>query len=438
MTAQFAKTARFMHHYFNFSTLQNPYPVEQPPLADGSPPEPPPATLPGLTLRRKVRTNNMKITAIAFVILQLISVALSGCASQANSKEESHGDAEQHEGEEHHQHKIIVTSPVSKDVVTTQQYVCQIHSCRHIEIRALEGGYLQSIPVKEGQSVRKGELMFKILPVLYQARLDAAVAEANRIQIELNNAETLFQKKIVSSQEIALKKAELSKAQAEVTLAQSKLSFTSVTAPFDGIVDRQHSQLGSLIEEGDILTTFSDNRVMWVYFNVPEARYLEYKEEIDENGGQADHLQIELRLANGEIFQQPGKIGAIEADFNNTTGNIAFRADFPNPDRLLRNGQTGTILIHHPLTDAVVIPQRAVFEILAKQYVYVVDKDHVVHQRDITIKDEQDDIFVLESGLKASDKIILEGIRQVRDGDKVEFEYQSPEKILGHLKYTAE
>jgi membrane fusion protein (multidrug efflux system) len=151
-----------------------------------------------------------------------------------------------------------------------------------------------------------------------------------------------------------------------------------------------------------------------------------------------DHLQIELKLANGQVFPQKGKIGAIEADFNNTTGNIAFRADFPNPDGLLRNGQTGTILIHRPLKDAVVIPQRATFEILAKQYVFVVDADNVVHQRDISKQSEQDDIFVIEKGLDENDKIILEGIRQVRDGDKVEYEFQDPEEVLANLKYHAE
>jgi membrane fusion protein (multidrug efflux system) len=206
--------------------------------------------------------------------------------------------------------------------------------------------------------------------------------------------------------------------------------------------------LGSLIEEGDVLTTFSDNSLMWVYFNVPEARYLEYKTELDKdkaNSNEPDnhassnqHLKIELKLANGEIFSQPGKIGAIEADFNNTTGNIAFRADFPNPNGLLRNGQTGTILIHRVLNNALVIPQRATFEILAKQYAFVVDEHNVVHQRDLTIESEQDDIFVVKEGLQPGDKIVLEGIRQVRDGDQVEFEFRAPEEVLGNLKYHAE
>ena len=119
-----------------------------------------------------------------------------------------------------------------------------------------------------------------------------------------------------------------------------------------------------------------------------------------------------------------GKIGAIEAKFNNETGNIPFRADFPNPDGLLRHGQTGNVLIHRTLNNAIVIPQRATFEILDKRYVYVVGEDHVVHQREIVIQHEMDDIFVIKKGLGVDDKIVFEGVRQVRDGDKVEYEFR--------------
>lgn len=395
--------------------------------------------------------------------------------------------AEQHE-EEHH--RIVVTSPVTKDVVSTQEYVCQIHSRRHIEVCALERGYLEEILVQEGQSVKEGDLMFKIFPAIYEAKLASAVAEAQLVQIEFNNTKSLFEQNVVSKQELALAEAKLAKAQAEANRARAELNFTDVKAPFDGIIDRLHEQKGSLIEEGDILTTLSDNRVMWVYFNVPEARYLEYKAGLDQadsnvaktdsgpldghptnpgeakvskgdpgNGAKRDDdddddddddqddviadqnpnaLQINLVLANGETFPQDGKIGAIEADFNNETGNIAFRADFPNPGSLLRHGQTGTILIHRVVHDAVVIPQRASFEILDKRYAYVVGEDGIVHQQEITIQNEMDDIFVIQHGLKANDKIVLEGVRQVHDGQKVEYEFRKPEEALANLKYHAE
>ena len=149
-----------------------------------------------------------------------------------------------------------------------------------------------------------------------------------------------------------------------------------------------------------------------------------------------EDLKIELVLANGSKFPQTGKIGAIEADFNNETGNIPFRADFPNPDRLLRHGQTGTVLISRVLKDAIVIPQRATFEILDKRYVYVVDKDDVVHQREIVVQNELDDIFVIKKGLGVDDKIVLEGVRQVRDGEKVEYEFRQAGSRLLQTKNT--
>lgn len=393
----------------------------------------------------------MRILTFAGSALAIVSLAVMGYRSQVESQEEK-AEVVHAGGEEDHSHQILATSPVRKNVIGTQQYVCQIRSCQHIEVRALEGGYLEEINIKEGQAVKKGDSLFKILPVIYQANLSSEVAEVQRSQIEVDNAEGLLKKGYISQQEYALKQASLAKVKAKLELAKAELAFTDVRAPFDGIVDRQKKQLGSLIEAGDMLTTLSDNSLMWVYFNVPEARYLEYKAELNKaasaNGdGSASNqndlqangqLKIELKLANHQIFNQPGKIGAIEADFNNTTGNIAFRADFPNPEGLLRNGQTGTILIHRTIHDALVIPQRATFEILAKRYVYVVDQDNVVHQRDITIESEQDDVFVIAGGLKEDDKIILEGIRQVRDGDKAEFEFRNPEEVLKNLKFHAE
>jgi len=344
---------------------------------------------------------------------------------------------QKHEEQRHEEHhKLVVTSPKAQDVIITQPYVCQIRSKRHIEVRALEDGYLEEILVSEGQAVKKGDVMFKIKPTLYKAKLDAELAEAHLAELEYNNTEKLFKEKaVVSQNEVLLFKAKLDRAKAKADLAQAEFDFTNVTAPFDGIVDRLHEQLGSLIKERDILTTLSDNSVMWVYFNVPEAKYLEYKASLKHEN---EDQRIELKLANGDKFPQSGKIGAIEAKFNNETGNIPFRADFKNPDGLLRHGQTGTILIHRILHDAIVIPQRATFETLDKRYVYVVDKDDVVHQREIAIQNEMDDIFVIKKGLDVNDRIVLEGIRQVREDEKVEYEFRQPEEVIAQLKNRAE
>jgi membrane fusion protein, multidrug efflux system len=364
----------------------------------------------------------MKVSPIAAIVLTLFSLSLPACSMHA---EEQHEEA----------HKIVATSPQLKAVTLTAQYVCQIHSKRHIKVRTLEMGYLEEIPVREGQQVKEGDLMFKVRPILYQSKLDAENAEAQLAGLQLKYAEKLCADKVVSQNEVKLREAELAKAQAKAKLAAAELDFATVKAPFDGIIDRLQQQQGSLVQEGEILTTLSDNSVMWVYFNVPEARYLEYMADLNRN---KDDMQIELMLANGEKFDHPGKIGAIEADFNNETGNIPFRADFSNPDRLLRHGQTGTVLIHRVVKDSLVIPQRAVFENLANRYVYVIDENDVAHQREIVVANELEDIFVIKEGLDVNDRIVLEGVRQVHDGAKVECEDRRPDEVVAQLKYHAE
>ena len=302
----------------------------------------------------------------------------------------------------------------------------------------MEKGYLEEIKVKEGQAVKQEDTLYQVVPILYQARLETEMAEAKLAQLEFNYTSKLFDDKVVSQNEVALLEAKLAKAKAKVKMANAELNFSILKAPFDGIVDHQHHQQGSLISEGDILTTLSDNSLMWVYFNVPERDYLKYMSNNQGQGRENDDLQVELVLANQRKFEHTGKIGAIEADFNNKTGNIAFRADFPNPDRLLRHGQTGNVLIHRILHDAIVIPQRATFEVLDKRYVYVIDKDDIAHQREITIQNELEDIFVIKSGLDVDSRIVFEGIRQVRDGDKVEYEDRDPVHVTSNLKYHAE
>lgn len=377
----------------------------------------------------------MKVSPIPAIILGLISLSLPACdRTHAEEKEQSH--------EEHN--TIVVTSPLIKHVIVTQPYVCQIRSRRHIEVKAMQEGYLEEVTVKEGQAVKKDEVMFKVIPVLYKARLEAEKAEAQFARVELFNTRKLNDQRVVSDQEVRLYEAKLARADAKVALAEAELKFTEVRAPFDGIMDRLFQQQGSLVKKDEILTNLSDNSVMWVYFNVPEARYLEYKRRQRKSQDASQLIlvgsQIELALADGSKFDQsPGNTVTIEGKVNNETGNIAFRADYPNPDGLLRHGQTGTVLIHRQMKNAIVIPQRATFEILDKQYVWVVGEDHVVHQRPITIQHELEDTFVIQGGIGVKDKIILEGVRQVKEGQTLEqFEFKKPEEVLAHQKFHAE
>src|SRR5690349_9126140 len=127
--------------------------------------------------------------------------------------------------------KFLVTSPLKKDTLTTRQYVCQIRSIQHIELRALERGYLQKIFVDEGQRVRQGQQMFQIMPLLYQAELQKAQAEVNFVDIEYRNTKALADSNVVSANELAMTKAKLDKAKAELSLAQTHLQFTKINAP---------------------------------------------------------------------------------------------------------------------------------------------------------------------------------------------------------------
>lgn len=364
-----------------------------------------------------------------------------GLLSCACAKHQAHGGHEEEAAQ-----TVVLTSPMIMDVPTTQAYVCRLQSRRHIEIRALNEGYLEEIPVQEGQAVRAGDRLYEIYPVLYRARLEAERAELRLAEINLQNTAQLAGRGFVSAPELARATAERDRAKANFDRATAEAGFTRIAAPFDGIVGRQLLQQGSLIQEADALTTLSDNSVMWAYFNVPEADYLRFKaiRGASQSGASRNldlsGVTIQLRLANGQMFDKnAASTLTVESEFNRETGNIEFRADFPNPEGLLRHGQTGTLLIKQRLSGALVIPQGATFEILDRRYVFVVDEKGIPHQREIAVASELEDIYVIKSGLKASDKFVLEGVRQVRDGKHLErTEMRPPKEAVKHLKYNAE
>jgi RND family efflux transporter MFP subunit len=331
-------------------------------------------------------------------------------------------------------HEEKETCALKMDTSIINEYVSQIRAIRHIELRAQERGYLQQIFVDEGQFVKEGQLLFRIMPRIYEAELQRAQAEARMAEIEYQNTKGLTDNNVVSANELAMAKARLDKARAEQSLAQAHLQFTEIRAPFDGIIDRFYLKLGSLVDEGDLLSTLSDNSRMWVYFNVPEPEYLDYQMRAQSGGLR----EVHLRMANNQVFKYPGVVDAIEADFNNETGNIAFRASFPNPDKLLRHGQTGNILMKETMQDAVVIPQKATLEIMDKKYVYVVDKDSIVRLRPIVIGAEMPDLYIVREGLVANERILLEGLRKVKNKDRISFDYEAPRTVMAQLKLPTE
>jgi membrane fusion protein, multidrug efflux system len=345
-----------------------------------------------------------------------------GCGGHADA--ESHG----HTGE------LLVTSPLRTDTELSRDYVCQIRASQHIEVRALERGYLEEVFVDEGQTLSEGQPMFQIMPTLHQAELDRAKAEAEAARIEYANTELLAAKEVVSQNELALAKARLDKANAEVALSDAHRRLTAINAPFDGLMGLLEVRRGSLLDEGELLTTLSDNSKMWVYFNVTEAEYLDYEARSDGR----PPPKVTLVLANNEVFDHPGAIETIAADFNNETGTIAFRATFPNPTGLLRHGETGNVRLTTTLPSALLIPQQATFEVLDDRFVFVVDDEGVVQQRKITIAEELPHVFVVADGLAETDRILLEGLRKVQNGQAIATKYQAPTEVFAHLDLPAD
>lgn len=372
-------------------------------------------------IKNKLRFNAEIIMKRIFMIMTLCALVFAGC----NSKKEE---------EKEEKTKFLVTNPIEKDTTITKDYVSQIHSIQHIEIRAQERGYLEKIYVDEGQMVKKGQLLFKIMPALYEAELKKSKAEVSFSSIEYQNAKKLADEKVVSPNELAMAKAKLEKANAEMALSKVHLQFTEIRAPFDGIIDKFHVRQGSLVDEGELLTELADNSSMWVYYNVPESEYLDYQEKTGKSG----KMKVNLLMANNKKFQYPGVVETIEADFDNETGNIPFRATFPNPKRLLRHGETGSIQMPIELKNAMLIPQKATFEVLDKKYVYVIDRNNAVKSREVVIAAEMPHLFVIKEGLSLNDKILLEGLRLVKENQKIDYEVVKPQSVMSNLELYAE
>ncbi len=357
-------------------------------------------------------------------IIMLTSLCAILCYTSCTSKKEEKEKAG----------KYAVTTPLKIDTSFTKEYVSQIRSIRNIEIRAQEKGYLQNIYVDEGQFVKAGQLLFRIMPKLYEAEFLKAQAETKAAEIELQNTKTLADKNVVSKNELALAQAKLEQAKAERALAKLHLSFTEIRAPFDGTIDRIPLKLGSLIDEGELLTSLSDNSQMFAYFNVSEPEYLDYETNVKGRG----NTKVGLLLANNQSLQYKGDVETIESEFDNETGNIAFRARFPNPERLLKHGETGKVQMCVPLKNALVIPQKATYEIQDKVYVFVVDKNNVIRSRNISISNEMPDLYVVGNGLSENDKILLEGVQNVKDDDKIEYTFMAPREVISHLQLKTE
>lgn len=325
--------------------------------------------------------------------------------------------------------KFTVTTPILLDTTYTKDYIAQIQSIQNIELRAQVKGYLENINVDEGKYVKAGEIIFGIMPKLYEAELLKQKAEVKAAEIELANTKVLADKNIVSKAELTLAQAKLEKEKAELSKAELELSFTQIKAPFDGTIDRIKFKKGSLIDEGGLLTTLSNNKEVYAYFNVSEVEYLDFKNKNSDNKS-----VITLLLANGQEHKYKGEIETIESEFDNNTGNISFRAKFPNPSLLLKHGETGKVRLTLPIKNALIIPQKCTYELQDKIYVYVVDKNNVIKSRNISIKQKLSNLYIIESGLQVTDKILLDGLQFAKEDEKIETEFVPAKQAIDNLQ----
>jgi membrane fusion protein (multidrug efflux system) len=310
-----------------------------------------------------------------------------------------------------------------------REYVGQVQATRYVEFRARHKGVIERVGVDEGKRARKGQLLFAISAkelrqevAKARAAVESAAAELKAARVEAGNTRLLVENKVSSRTELDAAEARLAsleakvrEAEAEADRAEVDLSLARIHAPFSGVVNRIPRKVGSLVLEDELLTTLTDTSEVFVYFRVSEQEYLAQAARV----GAGRREPVSLVLADGTPYAHPGFIDTVESEFDKETGNISFRARFPNPQGLLRHGATGKIVIRSEDPAAVVVPQSSTFEIQEHLYVYTVAPDGVVHATLVTPRARTKVGLVLESGLDATARIVLEGAQRLKDGARI-------------------
>lgn len=334
-----------------------------------------------------------------------------------------------------------ITQPIILDTTLAQEFVADIHAVQNVEIRSKITGFLDKVHVDEGQKVANGQLLFTINSQELQqellkanAQLKNAMADYKIAEVSLNNTKVLFEKEIVAEPEIEMAKAKLEAAKAKVEEAASaissiqlQISFASVKAPFDGTINRLPLKAGSLVEEGSLLTTLSNTHEVFAYFNLSEKQHLALMRDQQNNSA----AKVKLLMADGMVYPYEGKIETAESEIDRSTGNLALRARFKN-NGLLKHGSSGKLQMISRLDKAMLIPQKATFDVQENTYVYVWGNDKKVTLRRIKVAQRLPHLFVIKEGLSKDDKILYEGIQRVKDQDVIEGDFKSMKSIIKH------
>ena len=319
----------------------------------------------------------------------------------------------------------------------TNSYPATIKGKQDVEIRPMVSGFITKLHVDEGSVVKKGQVLFTIDQVQYRAAVETAKATVATAEAALQTQELTTQNNrelnkrgIVSDYQLSTSENQL--AQAKATLAQAKaslvnaernLQYTEVTSPSDGIVGQVPYRVGSLVSPSMAtpMTTIADNSEMFAYFSMTERQLLQM---IREGGSYKDILakmpEIQLQLIDGSIYPDSGRVETISGVIDPTTGSVSMRALFPNAHNVLRSNSTGNVIFPNVLTDVILVPQSATTEIQDKKFVFVVQPDNTVKNTEIqvyTLNDGQN--YYVTGGLKAGDKIVIEGVQAIKDGQAI-------------------
>lgn len=342
------------------------------------------------------------------------------------------GQKSQNIGEAGNDYAVVTLQP--KDVELNTAYPATIKGMQDIEIRPKVSGYLTQLLVDEGATVRKGQPLFKIDDVQYRAAVNQAIASVNVVKANINtqkltveNKKMLHAKQIISDydlqtaiNQLASLEAQLQQAEAALQSARDNLRYCTVTSPGDGVVGVIPYRVGSLVSASSAqpLTTVSSINEMYVYFSMTEKQLLALTRE---QGGLNEAMKnmppVTLVLSDGTTYSETGKVSTISGVIDPQTGAVQMRATFSNVQHVLRSGGTGSVLMPNNQKGAIVIPQKATYEIQNKKFVYVVDSKNKVQSREIEVLVQNDgQNYVVSSGLKAGERIVVDGVNKLKNG----------------------
>lgn len=319
----------------------------------------------------------------------------------------------------------------------TNSYPATIKGRQDVEIRPMVSGFITKLHVDEGAVVRRGQVLFSIDPVQYQAAVNSAKAAVETAkaavdtqELTVNNKRELNRKNIISDydlqmaeNQLAQAKAALAQAEAGLVNARNNLSYTSVTSPSDGVVGTIPYRVGSLVSPSmaQPLTTVSDISQMYAYFSMTERQLLSLIRE----GGSIQEIlsrmpDVQLQLIDGTMYADSGRVETISQVIDQTTGSVNMRALFPNHHNILRSGSTGKVVFPNPMADVIMIPQSATTEIQDKKFVFVLQADNTLRNTEVEVfKLDDGRYYYVTGGLKAGDKIVIEGVQNLKDGQAI-------------------